>query len=281
MQMNVEERFRALLKVPYPAEFIAQTIPLFATRTDEQRQTDKYDKDFEYVDRYTGLFAYANVLLGHGGGEGLYRTTSCALLSHLDRDAENTVLDIGCGVGRILYDCAELFPNSFFVGMDFAYNMCVRTKQIVISGEEVSLADSLAHSGFGPEDLVLQKAKTKKAKNLFIAQGSVMDLPFNDNSFNCVVNTYLIDRVEKPRAAIAEMIRVLRPGGLYVLTDPLNFEKSEPQKSLPTVRTLIDEITDCGVDVVESFDGLVYRQIKDTRGNYDDFMSFVCIGKKR
>lgn len=277
--MHLEERFKALLKVGYPTDFIDKTIPIFAVRTDEERQKDKYDKDFESVNRYTGLYAYASILLGHGGAEGLYRTTNCALLANLVREAGNTVLDIGCGVGRLLYDCADLFPNSFFVGMDYAYNMCLRTKQILISGEEISLADALSPTGFAGEDLIFRK--TKKTKNVFVSQGSATSLPFKDESFDCVVNTYLIDRVEQPRVALAEMIRVLKPGGLFVLSDPFNFEKTDPQKSMPTATTLIEVLTSSGVDILETFDGLIYREVKDIRGNYNDFMSFVCIGKKR
>jgi ubiquinone/menaquinone biosynthesis C-methylase UbiE len=279
--MNVDKKFKALLRVDYPSDFIDQTIPIFAPRTEEERQKDKYDKDFEFVDRYTGLFAFANVLLAHGGGEGLYRTINCALLSNLDRGTENAVLDIGCGVGRTLYDCTDLFrdPDTILVGMDFAYNMCRRAKQILISGEEISLADSLSSSGFEPSNLILRQ--TKKANNVFVAQGSVTNLPFKDESFDCVVNTYLIDRVDEPRLAIAEMIRVLRPGGLFVLSDPLNFEKGDPQKSMPTATTVVEVITSYGVEIFEHFDGLVYREVKDTRGNYNDFLSFVCIGRKR
>jgi ubiquinone/menaquinone biosynthesis C-methylase UbiE len=278
--MDLTRRFSSLLREPYPSKSIPKTkIPIFAARKKKDREKDKYDKDFEYVDRYTGLFAFAHLLFRHGGGEGLYRTIDCALLANLDRKTEHSVLDIGCGVGRMLYDCADLFPNTFFVGMDYAYNMCIRARQILVSGKEIPLAESLAHTGLGTTGLLF--TKTKKSENIFLAQGSVMDLPFNDDSFDCVVNTYLIDRVEDPRLAVTEMARVLKPGGLFVLSDPLSFEKAAPQNIIPDASALVDVITRAGIEITEHFDQLVYREMKDARGNYNDFQSFVCVGRKQ
>ncbi|HEY0377207.1 MAG TPA: class I SAM-dependent methyltransferase [Pyrinomonadaceae bacterium] len=282
--MNVEKKFKALLKVDYPTDFIEGTnIPIFEPRHKEEKkrkeqEEDKYDKDFLFVDRYTGLYAFGHILLDLGGAEGLYRAINCALLSNLNCNAKNTILDTGCGVGRMLYDCTDLFPNTFFVGMDYAYNMCRRAKDIVIDGKEISLTEALLPRGFKKSLLVLKE--TKKAKNVFIAQGSAVSLPFRDNSFDCVVNTYLIDRVDKPKLAISEMVRVLKPGGLFVLSDPLNYEKAKPQRTIPTARKLKEVIESYGVQITESFDGLVYREVKDIRGNYDDFLSFICIGRK-
>jgi ubiquinone/menaquinone biosynthesis C-methylase UbiE len=277
--MQNEEIFKNLLKVTFPDEFIDGKIPIFAEREEKDRKLDKYDKDFAYVDQYTGLVAFAHLLLRQGTAEGLYRTIDCALLANLDRRAEHSVLDIGCGVGRMLYDCADLFPKTFFVGMDYAYNMCIRARQILIEGKEIPLTRYLTPSGFDTASLIL--SQTKKSENVFVAQGSVMDLPFKDDSFDCVVNTYLIDRVADPLLAISEMARVLKPGGLFVLSDPLNFDKAAQQKLIPNTTTLVEVITRAGIEIREQFDQLLYREVKDTRGNYSDYQSFICIGRKQ
>lgn len=297
--MNTEERFKALLNTDFPNETIKYSdvnrdvdpdvdtgIPIFSPRGDQEREKDKYDKkdskydqkDSNYVDRYTGLFAFAHIVLGHGGAEGLYRSINYAMLANLDRDAENTVLDVGCGVGRTLYDCSGLFKNTFFVGMDYAYKMCTRAKEILIEGKEISLVESLSYTGFDSRRLKLDQ--TKKAQNVFIAQGSVITLPFKNASFNCVVNTNLIDRVPDPVAAVSEMARILKPSGLFILCDPLNFADSEPQKAIPDRKTLIAVIKSRGIEITEWFDNLVYREVKDIRGNYEDFLTFVCVGRK-
>jgi len=48
------------------------------------------------------------------------------------------------------------------------------------------------------------------------AVASVQALPFADDSFDVVVSAWVIETVDSPRAAVAEMLRVLRPGGALV-----------------------------------------------------------------
>jgi 2-polyprenyl-3-methyl-5-hydroxy-6-metoxy-1,4-benzoquinol methylase len=50
--------------------------------------------------------------------------------------------------------------------------------------------------------------------------GSVIDLPFADDSFDVVFSTEVIEHTPDPLAAAAEMYRVLKPGGHLVLSTP-------------------------------------------------------------
>lgn len=44
--------------------------------------------------------------------------------------------------------------------------------------------------------------------------------PFADNAFDTVISTQMLEHVEKPWAVIAEIRRILKPGGLCILTAP-------------------------------------------------------------
>jgi SAM-dependent methyltransferase len=44
-------------------------------------------------------------------------------------------------------------------------------------------------------------------------------LPFDAGRFDCVVTTWTLCSIERPLAALAEMRRVLRPGGLYLFIE--------------------------------------------------------------
>ena len=48
------------------------------------------------------------------------------------------------------------------------------------------------------------------------AVASVQALPFADATFDAVVSAWVIETVDNPRAAVVEMLRVLRPGGAVI-----------------------------------------------------------------
>lgn len=49
-----------------------------------------------------------------------------------------------------------------------------------------------------------------------LAQADAQQLPFADASFDTVVGTYVLCSVDEPRRTLAEIARVLRPGGRYL-----------------------------------------------------------------
>jgi SAM-dependent methyltransferase len=102
--------------------------------------------------------------------------------------AGRRVLDAGCGHGRYL---------PAFAGM----------------GAEVVGLDA----GRGPEMSGVPLADPR----IVVVQGSVLDLPFVDGAFDLVFCDGVIHHTPDPRAAYAELARVVRPGGaLYVWVYP-------------------------------------------------------------
>ncbi len=49
---------------------------------------------------------------------------------------------------------------------------------------------------------------------------NVPPLPFEDNSFDCVISFQVIEHIKDDRTFVAEVMRVLRPGGLFVVSTP-------------------------------------------------------------
>lgn len=56
--------------------------------------------------------------------------------------------------------------------------------------------------------------------NYSVDKTDLTALPFDDESFNTVVSTHVLEHIRDDRAAMAEIARVLRPGGFAVLAFP-------------------------------------------------------------
>jgi SAM-dependent methyltransferase len=52
-------------------------------------------------------------------------------------------------------------------------------------------------------------------------------LPFPDGTFDTVLNVQVLEHTPRPRALVAEMSRVLKPGGLLILLAPFQFRLHE------------------------------------------------------
>ena len=94
------------------------------------------------------------------------------------------LLDIGCGTGAVLKEAKKL---SRPVGADFT-------------------------------DLALRKCRQRDLNDLVLADAT--SLPFENDSFQAVVGLDIFEHVEDDRRAIAEAFRVLKPGGVLVLSVP-------------------------------------------------------------
>jgi ubiquinone/menaquinone biosynthesis C-methylase UbiE len=98
------------------------------------------------------------------------------------------VLDCGMGPGRLLFELERL-------GWEIA--------GIDVSGEMVALARDRLQTGADR-----------------LRQGSIESLPFETGSFDAAVATGVLEYVEDVPRALAEVERILRPGGLFVIGMP-------------------------------------------------------------
>ena len=119
---------------------------------------------------------------------------SCGFFRHAIGSASR-ILDCGCGPGSITIGLAQWAPDGQTVGID-------------IGAEQLDGARARAH------DLGV--------KNVAFRQGDILDLPFEDDSFDVVFSQTVLFHISDPEKALAEIKRVLRPGGLVALRDAIN-----------------------------------------------------------
>ena len=137
------------------------------------------------------------------------------LRSHRWRDAENSaayllphlrpsdeLLDVGCGPGTITVDLARRLPSGRVVGVDRA-------------AEVVDIARAAAHDRAALEGT----ARGSGTAGLRFEVANCYALPFPDASFDVVHAHQVLQHLERPVDALAEMRRVCRPGGIVAARD--------------------------------------------------------------
>lgn len=98
------------------------------------------------------------------------------------------VLDLGCGTGSLLQVLRCNWPQSELIGLDLSFEM-------------------------------LQVAGRKLGADAALCQGSAQQLPWRSNVFDLVISTSAFHYFRNPERVLAEVKRVLRPGGHAVITD--------------------------------------------------------------
>ncbi|TQF85669.1 class I SAM-dependent methyltransferase [Elioraea sp. Yellowstone] len=121
-----------------------------------------------------------------------YRALHHRVLAALRRnpgDPGLPLLDAGCGTGGLLRRLADAFPTRQLVGVDVAAEAARRAR--------------------------------RKVPGAAVAVGSIDALPFGDGRFGAAVSCdVLCHRLVEEAAALAELRRVLAPGGVLVLNLP-------------------------------------------------------------
>lgn len=112
--------------------------------------------------------------------------------------AGERMLDLGCGFGRHAYEA--LRRGTHVVACDLGLDEL----------REVRAIGAVMHGdGEVPEGVVLETAN-----------GDATRLPFADDSFDRVIASEVLEHIDDDEGALAELARVLRPGGTLAVTIP-------------------------------------------------------------
>lgn len=100
-------------------------------------------------------------------------------------------LDVACGTGEILAQVASRYPKAKLTGADFTSAMVDRAI-----------------------------TKNKQFNNVHILNANVQRLPFIDHQYDFALCADAFHHFAKPKQALTEISRVIKPGGYFLLVDP-------------------------------------------------------------
>jgi len=102
------------------------------------------------------------------------------------------ILEIGFGPGTTIQRLATLAPEGLIAGIDFSRTMVNVSRK--------------------------RNARAIKAGRVTLCNGDVVKLPFADHSFDKALSIHTLYFWQEARLALTEIYRVLKPGGMLILT---------------------------------------------------------------
>lgn len=213
----------------------------------------------EYVNQH---LAHQVAYLETVAASPLLRQAAANALSLLSLAPGQSVLEVGCGSGVILPALAEcVSPDGRVVGVDHADGFVREARALV--------------SRCG-----LQKTVT-------VDEGDAYKLPYSAGTFDAAHCERVLMHLEDPDAAIREMIRVVRPGGIVVAVEPdwtgIRIDHQD-QEAFERVyaRTLSMRNKNMGLTLYRRFGelGLQERRYLPATAVITDFAQFRMFGLK-
>ena len=110
------------------------------------------------------------------------------ILEMLRKATPEKILDLGCGTGALLAQVMELNHVEAAYGLDLSVKMLAQAKHNI--------------------------------RGATLVQGDAEHLPFEDCIFDAVYCNDSFHHYPNPKAVLAEVRRVLKQGGLFILCDP-------------------------------------------------------------
>jgi SAM-dependent methyltransferase len=131
---------------------------------------------------------------------------------------EGRALDVGCACGAVTLDLAR--DHEVAIGLD-------RSPLLIDAARAVASRGEARYATVLEGDLRTQHVvPIQAASGARFLVADALTIPFPSGAFATVVALNLIDRVPDPARAVAEMARVVRPGGLLLVGSPYTWKEA-------------------------------------------------------
>lgn len=244
------------------------TIPFFYDKTNSEFRLDPYERFNEMVIRQVAL---------HLGDE-LWRHYPFQpvldfVLENFSSLEKAKILELGCGVGRLIGELGKRFPESDCWGIDYSYQMLQQAHRFWLSKQTLNLDRS--DRGFP-----IIQVKGHDLSNLQFGLSKAEALPFEDNSIDLVCSSFLLDRLESPQKGLEEMFRVLKSNGQMILVSPMNFQKKNHWATFYPIDKFLNVLLELGFSNIHHQQILIKEPL-DKKGNFIEWKCEGIVGLKK
>lgn len=132
-----------------------------------------------------------------------------------DQTVVSRLVKIGCGSEKIMELRNEIVPLAS--GRVFELGCGAGANQKLLDARKIT-----SFSAIDPSPKLLEYAREEAARKGWeadIRQGFGEDIPFEDESFDTVVCTFTMCSVHDHSRSLAELRRILKPGGLFLYAE--------------------------------------------------------------
>ncbi len=260
--VEITDKLSIFMAMEKPVSYRMQ-IPFFIKKSETDFQKDLYERFDDMVVRHIALHLADEIWKKYPFQKGYDFITT-----HLQNEKNVNILELGCGVGRMIGTLAKENPEGFFWGIDYSYQMLKQGHDFWIENKTILL--DLSHKGFSAIHI-----PGHELKNLNFGLAKAEELPFKNKSQDYVFSNFLLDRLQQPLEGLKEMKRVLKPHGKIIMVTPLNFLHKDHWKELYPAVKLLQVIKNMGFDVLEWEDQFTMEEPLDLRGNV---LKWNCLG---
>lgn len=217
-----------------------------------------HEDPFKYDDR-----TFSRIVDIKGGGEIFYQTLLGLMAHHIQK--KMTVLDIGCGTGRMTAEFAR-FGIDLAIGIDYSAVMVEKAARILCSERSSSIGFKVRSSRSHLLDATIEGWGLKNCAFLI---ADAQYLPIKNDSIDIIACINVLHRVKDPRKIITNLERVLKNNGILIMSNSYDWsvEYTSPEMWFDDTSQLMDKMVwkiENEIDGVPYITGIYNRKLSLT-----------------